>query len=81
MKDNFLTIKVKLSTLHTKAGTIPDFALFVKDSLYDPKNNHPAPFAGKYLTYIKGDICTKFFSKEGISYKPSDFFICDNAFD
>jgi hypothetical protein len=37
LKDNFLTLKVKISTLHCKAGTCPDFALFVKDNVHDPK--------------------------------------------
>ena len=81
LKDNFLTLKVKLSLLHTKAGSCPDFALFVKDTVHDPDAPNPAAFAGKYLTYSKGDLCTKFFSKGGISYNPDDFFLCKNDVD
>ena len=81
LKDNFLTLKVKISTLHCKAGTCPDFALFVKDNVHDPKAPHACAHAGKYLTYTKGNICTKFFSKAGISYNARDFFLCENEVD
>ena len=80
MKDNFLTLKFKISSLHIRAGTIPDFALFVKDSLHDPSAPHPAAHAGKYMTFTRGSICDKFFT-DGILYNPDEFYLCKNEID
>ena len=80
-KNNFLTVKFKLSALHVKAGTVPDFALFVKDDVHDPSVTNSAKHAGMYLSYFKGDIGDKFFSKQGIRYNPRDFYVCENEID
>ena len=78
LKDNFFTLKFKISSLHSRAGSCPDFALFVKDNIHVPTVHHATAFAGKYLTFTKGNLCTKFFSKDGISY---NFFLCQNEVD
>ena len=80
-KDNYQTLKFKISSINTKAGSSPDFALFVFDNVHDPASKPSTPHAGKYLTYMKGNISTKFFSKQGISYNPKDFYICENEID
>ena len=80
-KSNFLTVKFKLSALQVKAGRVPDFALFVKDDVHDPTVTNSAKHAGMYLSYFKGDIGDKFFSKQGISYNPKDFYVCENEID
>ena len=80
-KDNFLTIKFKLSDVQARAGTIPDFALFLKDNVHSPDAKPSAPHAGKYLAYIQGDITDKFFSKTGISFNDDDYFLCKNEVD
>ena len=80
-KDNFLTIKFKLSDIQARAGTIPDFALFLKDNVHSPDAKPSAPHAGKYLAYIQGEITDKFFSKTGISFNDDDFFLCKNEVD
>ena len=80
-KDNFLTIKFKLSEIQSKAGTVPDFALFAKDDIHSPDATNAASYAGKYLTFIKGDLTNKFFSHSGISFNQDEFFICKNEID
>ena len=80
-KDNFITIKSKLSEIHSKAGTLPDFALIVKDNIHVPKDNRSALHAGKYMVYTKGDICDKFFSPDGICFNHKEFFLCENEKD
>ena len=80
-KDNYQTLKFKISSINTKAGSSPDFALFVFDNVHDPASKPSTPHAGKYLTYMKGNISTKFFSQQGISYNPKDFYICENEID
>ena len=79
-KSNFITIKLKLSTVHLKAGTTPDFALFVKDNVHSPDAVPPSQHAGKYLAYINGNLTKHFFSR-GISYDPDNFYICQNEVD
>ena len=64
-KDNFLTVKFKLSDIQTRAGKIPDFALFIKDDLHKPSSRNAVGHAGKYIAYMKGYICEKTFFKEG----------------
>ena len=71
MKDNFLTLKFKISSLHIRAGTIPDFNLFVKDNLHDPSAPHPAAHAGNFMTFTSGNVCDRFFSG-GILYNPNE---------
>ena len=78
-KENFQTIKFKVSIVQPKNGTVPDFALFIKDDLHSPEAIPPSHHAGKYLTYIKGDKTKKFFSKEGIAFNQKEFFLCENA--
>ena len=80
-KDNFKTIKLKVEIIQPKNGTVPDFALFIKDDLHSPEAIPPSNHAGKYLTYIKGDITKKFFSKRGIAFNMQEFFLCENALD
>jgi len=80
-KENFLTIKFKLSDIQSRAGTVPDFALFIKDDVHSPDATNAAAYAGKYLTYIKGDITNKFFSHSGISFNQDEFFLCKNQID
>jgi hypothetical protein len=82
-KDNTLTVKVKLSDIQRKAGTIPDFAFFLKDDVHDPKARPACPHAGKYIAYMKGNLSKKFFSKSGISFlsSPNEFFLCANDAD
>ena len=77
-KDNFLTVKFKLSEIQAKAGTCPDFALFIKDNVHSPDVRNAAKHAGKYLAFMKGDIGDKFFSKKGISFHPKEYFLCQN---
>ena len=79
-KMNFLTVKFKLSELQVKAGRAPDFALFVKNDVHDPKTVNAANHAGKYMSYVKGDIGEIFYNK-GISFDPKKFFMCENAVD
>jgi hypothetical protein len=79
-KDNFLTVKFKLSDIQSRAGKIPDFALFIKDDLHKPSSRNAVGHAGKYLAYMKGDICEKFF-KKGIAFHPDEYYICDNEVD
>lgn len=79
-KSNFITIKLKLSTVHLKAGTTPDFALFVKDNVHSPDAIPPSQHAGKYLAFINGNLTKDFFSR-GISYDPDQFYICQNEVD
>ena len=81
-QQNTLTIKFKIHDIQQKAGKDPDFALFIKDDIHDP-NSKALPVyqtASKYITYTKGSIAKKFFSKAGISYHrcPQDFFLCSN---
>ena len=82
-KQNTLTIKFKIHDIQQKAGKDPDFALFIKDNIHDPKALPPCPTASKYITYTKGSLSKKFFSKAGISYHrcPQDFFLCSNEID
>ena len=67
-----MTVKVKLSDIQRKAGTIPDFAFFIRDNVHDPKARPACPHAGKYITYMKGNLSEKFFSKSGISFLSRD---------
>ena len=78
--DNFLTIKFKLSEVQVKAGECPDFALFIKDNVHSPDARPAAQTAGKYITFLKGDITEKFFSKQGIQFDPYQFYLCENEF-
>ena len=55
---------MNVGIVQSKNGTGLDFALFIKDDLYLPEVIPPTNHAGKYLTYIKGDITKKFFLKE-----------------
>ena len=80
-KDNFLNVKFKLSDIQVRANQLPDFALFIKDDLHKPTSRNPVGHAGKYITYIKGDIRDKFFSKDGISFHPDDYYIRKNELD
>lgn len=80
-KDNVVTVKFKLSILQSKVGTIPDFAIFIKDDIHDRNAKPPAGHAGKYITFAKGNIADKFFSEEGISFNQNEFFICKNEID
>ena len=80
-KDNLLTVKFKLSSIQAKAGKSPDFALFIKDDLHHPDAKNAAGHAGRYIAYMKGDLCDDFFSKKGIKFHPDNFFICKNEFD
>ena len=80
-KNNFLTIKFKLSGMQVKNGAVPDFALFVKDDLHENDVQNPSKHAGKYLSFVKGKIGDSFFSKQGISYKPEEYFMCENGID
>ena len=80
-KDNVLTVKFKLSSIQMKAGKTPNFALFIKDDLHHPEARNAAGHAGKYIAYMKGDICDDFFSKKGIKFHPDNFFICKNDTD
>merc|ERR1712179_14414 len=80
-KENTLTVKFKLSEIHAKAGTFPDFALFIKDNVHSPDVRNAANYAGKYITFIKGNLADKFFTEEGISFDPKEFFICENGVD
>ena len=80
-KDNVLTVKFKLSSIQMKAGKTPNFAIFIKDYLHHPEARNAAGHAGKYITYMKGDICDDFFSKKGIKFHPDHFFICKNDTD
>ena len=75
-----MTIKFKLSEIQTKAGQIPDFALFVKNDVHDSKATNPSNHAGKYVSYVNGDIGEQFYTK-GIKYDPNLFFMCKNAVD
>ena len=77
----FLTVKFKLSALKTKAGTVPDFALFVKDDVHDATVVNSSKYAGRYMSFVKGNMRDKFFSKQGISYNPDDFYMCENEID
>ena len=79
-KSNFLTVKFKLSEMQIKAGKVPDFALFVKNDVHDHKAPNSANHAGKYVSYVKGNIANTFFTK-GICYNPDDLFICGNEVD
>ena len=45
-KNNFLTVKFKLSSLQFKAGKVPDFALFVKDDVHEVTGTRSAKHAG-----------------------------------
>ena len=80
-KRNVLTVKFKLSGLQAKAGVVPDFALFVKDDVHDPQFSNAAKYAGKYISYVKGDIGQTFYSGQGIKYNPDQFFMCENELD
>ena len=80
-KRNFLTVKFKLSGIQLKSGTIPDFALFVKDNVHEKTATNSAKHAEKYLSFVKGEIGERFYSEKGISYDPKDFFICENDVD
>ena len=80
-KNVFLTVKFKLSALQTKAGTVPDFALFVKDDVHDATVVNSSKYARRYLSFVKGNIRDKFFSNQGISYNPDDFYMCENEID
>ena len=80
-KENTLTVKFKLSEIHAKAGTFPDFALFIKDNVHSPDVRNATNYAGKYITFIKGNLADKFFTKKGISFDPKEFFICENEVD
>ena len=44
-------------------------------------SKNTARHAGKYISYVKGDIQQKFYSKQGISYDPKIFYVCDNEID
>ena len=79
--DNVNTVKVKLSAIQAKHGKLPDFAVFVKDSVHDPDVNNPAKSAGKYICFMKGNICDDFFSKKGISFHPDKYHLCKNRLD
>lgn len=80
-KDNVLTVKFKLSSIQSKAGKIPDFALFIKDSVHNPLSRNAAGHAGKYITYIKGDLSNNFFSNDGIKFDHENFYICKTDVD
>ena len=80
-KNNFLTVKFKLSSLQFKAGKVPDFALFVKDDVHEVTGTKSAKHAGKYIGFVKGSIGKNFFSEKGISYNPENFFMCNNEID
>ena len=80
-KNNFLTIKFKLSSLQQKVGEVPDFALIVKDNVHEVTATNSAKHAGKYLAFVKGDIGKKFLSEQGISYNPEMFYLCENEID
>ena len=79
--DNVNTVKVKLSAIQAKHGKLPDFAVFVKDSVHDPDVNNAAKSAGKYICFMKGNIADDFFSKKGISFHPDKFHLCKNELD
>ena len=79
--DNVNTVEVKLSAIQAKHGKLPDFAVFVKDSVHDPDVNNPAKTAGKYICFMKGNICDDFFSKKGISFHPDKHHLCKNELD
>ena len=80
-KNNVLTVKFKISGIQAKAGKSPDFALFIKDDVHEINSKNTARHAGKYISYVKGDIQQKFYSKQGISYDPKIFYVCDNEID
>ena len=76
--DNVYTVKVNLSASQAKHGKLPDFAVFVKDSVHDPDVNNPEKSAGKYICFMKGNIADDFFSKKGITFHPEKFHLCKN---
>lgn len=61
--DNVNTVKFKISGIQAKNGKLPDFAVFIKDSVHDPDVRNAAKTAGKYICLIKGNIADDFFSK------------------
>ena len=79
-KANVITVKFKLSEIQVKAGQVPDFALFVKNDVHDHKAPNAANHAGKYISYVKGDIADIFYN-QGISYNPKKFYMCENELD
>ena len=79
--DVFKTLKKKINEIHANNGTVPDFALIVKNNLQSPDVKNAAQSAGKYLTFAKGEICDKFFSKGGISFHHDKYFLCKNTTD
>ena len=49
--------------------------------MHHPDAKNAAGHAGRYIAYMKGDLCDDFFSKKGIKFHPDNFFICKNEFD
>ena len=64
-KDNFQTLKFKISSINSRNGSCPDCALFGFDNVHNPDARPSAPHPGKYVTYTKGPISTQFFFKKG----------------
>ena len=55
-----MTIKFKLSEMQTNAGKLPDFALFVKNDVNSSDVANSANHAGKYVSFVKGNMAEKF---------------------
>ena len=79
MKDNFLTLKVKISTLHCKSGTCRDFALFVKDNVHDPKAPTHVLMLVNILRTQKATSAQN--SSQKLEFHTRDFFLCENEVD
>ena len=73
-KDSFQTLKFKISSINSRNGSCPDFALFVFDNVHNPDARPSAPHAGKYLTYTKALISTQFFFKRAFATIPKTSF-------
>ena len=74
-KKGLLTIKNNLKYLQPKNGLSADYLLIIKNNSQTIEKHGSSTSATKYITLTEGDLKAKFFSKEGVAYNPTDFFL------
>ena len=74
-KNGYLTLKNNLKYLQVKNGFCNDFLLIVKNNSQNIEKFGSSKSATKYLSFGAGTLKSKFFSSEGVSYNPTEYFL------